>query len=165
MDLADIFLTIVLWLHVLAAAAWVGGSLFYLIVLIPTLARVPDVPRALSVALGVEFRTVVVTSIIVLVVTGAILAFNRLTEVELPYAATLGVKVVLSLWMFALVRDRRRHAKTLDALEVRPPSPITLWGKLTAILSEYNTLVILGVVIFFLSELMGVLYEIELRTE
>ncbi|MYD52462.1 MAG: hypothetical protein F4W93_13430 [Dehalococcoidia bacterium] len=165
MDLADIFLTIVLWLHVLAAATWVGGSLFYLIVLIPTLARVPDVPRALSVALGVEFRTVVVTSIIVLVVTGAILAFNRLTEVELPYAATLGVKVVLSLWMFALIRDRRRHAKTLDALEVPPPSPTTLWGKLTAALSGYNTLVILGVVIFFLSELMGVLYEIELRTE
>ncbi|MYB48374.1 MAG: hypothetical protein F4X72_03745 [Dehalococcoidia bacterium] len=165
MDIGDVLLTIVLWLHVLAAAAWVGGSLFYLIVLIPTLARVPDVPRALSVALGVEFRTVVVTSIIVLVATGAILAFNRLTEVELPYAATLGVKVVLSLWMFALVRDRRRHAKTLDDLEVRPPSPTTVWGKLTAALSGYNTLVILGVVIFFLSELMGVLYEIELRTE
>ena len=67
--------------------------------------------------------------------------------------------------MFALVRDRRRHAKTLDALEARPPSPTTLWGKMTAALSGYNTLVILGVLIFFLSELMGVLYEIELRTE
>ena len=52
-------------------------------------------------AIGVEFRTVVVTSIIVLVATGAILAFDRLTEVEPPYAATLGIKVVLSLWMFA----------------------------------------------------------------
>ena len=165
MDLADIFLTIVLWLHVLAAAAWVGGSLFYLIVLIPTLKRVPDVPRALSAALGVEFRTVVVTSIIVLVATGAILAFNRLTEVEAPYAATLGVKVVLSLWMFALVRDRRRHAKVLDALEPRPALPTTIWGKIVAALSGYNTLVILGVLVFFLSELMGVLYEIELRTE
>lgn len=165
MDLADIFLTIVLWLHVLAAAAWVGGSAFYLIVLIPTLSRVPDVPRALSVALGVEFRTVVVTSIIVLVATGAILAFNRLTEVEAPYAATLGVKVVLSLWMFALVRDRRRHARVLDALEPRPALPTTIWGKIVAALSGYNTLVILGVLVFFLSELMGVLYEIELRTE
>ena len=165
MDFADIFLTIVLWLHVLAAAAWVGGSLFYLIVLIPTLTRVPDVPRALSVALGVEFRTVVVTSIIVLVATGAILAFNRLTEVETPYVATLGVKVVLSLWMFALVRDRRRHAKTLDALEVRPAPPTTLRGKIIAAVSGYNTLVILGVLIFFLSELLGVLYEIELRAE
>ena len=165
MDFADIFLTIVLWFHVLAAATWVGGSLFYLIVLIPTLKRVPDVPRALSAAIGVEFRTVVVTSIIVLVATGAILAFNRLTEVETPYAATLGVKVVLSLWMFALVRDRRRHAKTLDALEVRPAPPTTLRGKIIAAVSGYNTLVILGVLIFFLSELLGVLYEIELRAE
>ena len=165
MDLADIFLTIVRWLHALAAAAWVGGSIFYLVVLIPTLKRVPDVPRALSAAIGVEFRTVVVTSIIVLVATGAILAFDRLTEVEPPYAATLGVKVVLSLWMFALVRDRRRHARVLDALEPRPVSPTTLWGKIVAAVSGYNTLVILGVVIFFLSDLLKVLFEIELRTE
>ena len=117
------------WLHALAAAAWVGGSLFYLIVLIPTLKRVPDVPCALSAAIGVEFRTVVVTSIIVLVATGAILAFDRLTEVEPPYAATLGIKVVLSLWMFALVRDRRRHARVLDAVDESPPRPRPLFGE------------------------------------
>ncbi len=165
MDFSDVFLTIVRWLHALAAAAWVGGSIFYLIVLIPTLKRVPDVPRALSAALGVEFRTVVVTSIIVLVATGAILAFDRLTEVEPPYAATLGVKVVLSVWMFALVRDRRRHARILTDYEQRPASPSTLWGKLVAAVSGYNTLVILGVAVFFLSDLLGVLLEIELRTE
>lgn len=125
----------------------------------------PDVPRALSAALGVEFRTVVVTSIVVLVATGAILAFDRLTEVEPPYAATLGVKVVLSLWMFALVRDRRRHARTLDALEPRSAPPTTLRGKIIAAVSGYNTLVILGVLIFFLSDLLRALYEIELRTE
>ncbi len=165
MDFADIFLTIVRWLHVLAAAAWVGGSLFYLIVLIPTLKRVPDVPRELSAALGVEFRTVVITSIIVLVATGAILAFDRLTEVEPPYAATLGVKIVLSLWMFALVRDRRRHAKVLDAIKERPPPPATLRGKIASALSGYNTLVILGVLIFFLSDLLNTLFIIELRAE
>ena len=165
MEFADVFLTIVRWLHALAAAAWVGGSLFYLIVLIPTLNRVPDVPRALSAAIGVEFRTVVVTSIIVLVATGAILAFDRLTEVEPPYAATLGVKVVLSVWMFALARDRRRHARVLVALETRPAPPTTIWGKIIAAVSGYNTLVILGVLIFFLSDLLKVLFEIELRTE
>ena len=154
------------WLHALAAAAWVGGSLFYLIVLIPTLKRVPDIPRALSAAIGVEFRTVVVTSIIVLVATGAILAFDRLTEVEPPYAATLGIKVVLSLWMFALVRDRRRHARVLDAVvDQETPAPTTLWGKIIAAVSGYNTLVILGVAIFFLSDLLNMLFEIELRTE
>ena len=165
MDFADVFLTIVRWLHALAAAAWVGGSLFYLIVLIPTLKRVPDVPRALSAALGVEFRTLVVTSIIVLVATGAILAFDRLTEVEPTYAVTLGIKVVLSLWMFVLVRDRRRHVRVLDALEPSPAPSTTLWGKIIAAVSGYNTLVILGVAIFFLSDLLNMLFEIELRTE
>lgn len=165
MDLSELFLTIVRWLHALAAATWVGGSIFYLIVLSPTVKRVPDVPRALSSALGVEFRTIVVTSIIVLVATGAILAFDRLTEVEPPYAATLGVKVVLSVWMFLLVRDRRHQLWTLSMFEDKPSSPTTLWSKTVAAVSGYNILVILGVVIFLLSDLMKVLFEIELRGE
>ena len=165
LDIGDVFLTIVRWLHVLAAAVWVGGSVFYLIVLVPTMRRIPDVPRALSSALGIEFRTVVVTSIVVLVATGVILAFDRLTEVEPPYAATLGVKVVLSVWMFALARDRRRHARTLDAFRGVPAPPPTLWGRIVSALSGYNMLVILGVVIFFLSDLLGALFEIELRGE
>lgn len=165
LDIGDVFLTIVRWLHVLASAVWVGGSVFYLIVLVPTMRRVPDVPRALSSALGVEFRTIVVTSIVVLVATGVILAFDRLTEVEPPYAATLGVKVVLSVWMFALARDRRRHARTLDAFGSVPAPPPTLWGRIVSALTGYNMLVILGVVIFFLSDLLGALFEIELRGE
>jgi putative copper export protein len=165
MDLGDVFLTLVLWLHTLAAATWVGGSIFYLIVLSPTVKRVPDVPRALSSAIGVEFRTIVVTSIIVLVATGAILAFNRLTEVEPPYAVTLGTKVALSVWMFLLVRDRRRHLRTLGAFEEKPPPPTTFWSRTPPAVSGYNTLVILGVVIFLLSDVMKVLFEIELRTE
>lgn len=165
LDIGDVFLTIVRWLHVLAAAVWVGGSIFYLIVLVPTMRRVPDVPRALSSALGVEFRTVVVTSIVVLVATGIILAFDRLTEVEPPYAAVLGVKVVLSAWMFALARDRRRHARILDAFRSGPAPRPTLWGRVVSAVSGYNMLVILGVAIFFLSDLLGALFEIELRGE
>lgn len=165
MDIGYIFFTVVLWLHTLAAATWVGGSIFYLIVLSPTMKRVPDVPRALSSTLGIEFRTIVVTSIIVLVATGAILAFDRLTEVEAPYAVTLGVKVVLSIWMFLMVRDRRRHLRTLSSFGDKPAAPVTLWEKTVAAVSGYNTLVILGIVIFLLSDLMKVLFEIELRTE
>ena len=67
--------------------------------------------------------------------------------------------------MFALARDRRRHARVLDAVDERPPSPATLWGKIIAAVSGYNTLVILGVLIFFLSDLLNMLFEIELRTE
>ena len=34
----DLFLVVVRWIHVVAAAAWVGGSIFYLFVLRPALA-------------------------------------------------------------------------------------------------------------------------------
>jgi len=165
MSLSELFLLVVLWLHVLAATAWVGGSIFYLLALAPGLRMTPDVPSALSTIIGVEFRTVVVTSIMVLVATGAILAFDRLTEVEPPYAATLGVKVILSVWMFLLVRDREQHLRVLKAFQDPPTPPATTAGRLVAAVSGYNTLVVLGILVLLLSVAMDALFEIELRTE
>ena len=76
MDALDIFLLAVRWLHVLSAAAWVGGSIFYLVVLRPAIKRNPDTPRGLTSAAGAEFKTLVDACIIVLIATGAVLAHS-----------------------------------------------------------------------------------------
>ncbi|MCH8205414.1 MAG: hypothetical protein IH956_00230 [Chloroflexi bacterium] len=114
-------------------------------------------------AAATEFRALVDTSIFVLLATGIILTFNRLTPgvVGVPYAVTLGAKIVLSLWMFLLARGRRR-APLLEAHGQTTPGTTTL-QKIARGVSGYNAIVILGIIVFLLSDLLKVLFEIALE--
>jgi len=165
MSIGDMFMLIVRWMHLVSATLWVGGSLFYFLVLRPVSRRFPDLPKGLSQGYAVEFRALVITAIVVLVATGVILAADRLTAnvVGAPYAATLGVKSVLTIWMFLLVRDQRRQTKLLEPYLAKPARPPNALQKALQAVSGYNTLVILGLIVFFLSDMMKVLYEIALR--
>jgi uncharacterized membrane protein len=62
------------WLHVLAAALWVGGMLFLVLVVVPLLAH-PDLrphARLLVAELGTRFRSVGWATLVTLVVTGVL---------------------------------------------------------------------------------------------
>jgi hypothetical protein len=116
-DLGDWLLLGIRWVHLLAATVWVGGSLFYLIVLRPALRRAqPQVAAALGPAVGAGFREVVNLAIASLVVTGAVLTFDRLARSAGPaYAAVLALKIALAIGMFFLAWElgwagRRRQA-------------------------------------------------------
>ena len=165
MDALDIFLLVVRWLHVLSAAAWVGGSIFYLVVLRPAIRRNPATPRGLTAAAGAEFKTLVDACIIVLIATGSMLAFDRLTEgaAGAPYAIALGVKVVLSLWMFLQVRAQRRRSEFLEAFGPSGEPPVSGLKRVFRAASGYNALVYLGILVLLLSDLLGVLFEQGLR--
>ena len=158
----DVFLLVVRWLHLVSAAAWVGGSLFYLIVLRPALRRSPESPRAIQVASASEFGAVVDICIFVLVATGIILAFNRLTQdaIGVPYVTTLGVKIALSAWMFVLALDRRRRPIPAYSSSVTPSPAPTKLRMIGRALSGYNGVVVLGVVVFFLSDLLRLLFDL-----
>lgn len=160
----DVFLLVVRWLHLVSAAAWVGGSLFYLLVLRPALRRSSDSSRSIGPAVVTEFRALVDTSIFVLLATGIILTFNRLTPgvVGVPYAVTLGAKIALSFWMFVLARGRQRRTALLVPYE-ETTSATTTWQKVARGVSGYNAIVILGIVVFLLSDLLKVLFEIAMN--
>jgi uncharacterized membrane protein len=160
MSASDTFLLVVRWLHLVSAAAWVGGSLFYLLVLRPALRRAPDSSGLLSSTIATEFRAVVDTAIFVLLATGIVLTFNRLSPgiAGVPYVATLGVKIALSVLMFALALGRRKRSPILDAYAPRTPASGRFAKALRAV-SGYNALVILGIIIFLVSDLLKVLYE------
>lgn len=151
----EAFLLVVRWLHALAALAWVGGSLFYFLVLRPRLRR--DNPDSLEPAIAQGFRQVVQTAIVVLVLTGAILTFERLTSpaATVPYVVVLGVKVALALWMFLLVR-RPSRAEPAEA----PPRwlPPFLAGPRGG-----NLMLVLGILIYLLADLLKVLAELALK--
>src|SRR6478672_2204727 len=96
----------ILWSHALAAAAWIGGSLFFAVALNPAMEQLGKTPEriALVIAANREFREVIRLSILVFLVTGGVLIFTRLGWSRIPnaYVAVLAVKAGLSLVMFWL---------------------------------------------------------------
>ncbi len=161
MSVGDLFLLVVRWVHLVAAAGWIGGSLFYLLALRPALRNAPDSGRQVDVAVAAEFRAWVDTCIFVLLATGAILTFNRLTPgvVGVPYAATLAAKIALSIWMFVLARGRRRRNAILEADRGSPRTRASGLHRAARAFSGYNAIVILGIVVFLLADALKVLFE------
>ncbi len=151
---------VVRWLHVVSAVAWVGGSVFYLLVLRPASRRHPRAAELLGEA-AIEFRALVDTCIIVLVVTGGVLTFHRLesASVGTTYVLVLAAKVALAAAMFALAW-RRRRTVTSVAPELRTDRPPGRLAGVSRALSGYNLIAILGVLVFLLADLLAALYEI-----
>lgn len=168
MNVTDVFLLIIRWIHLVSAAAWVGGSIFYLVVLRPAQRRSAsdstEGTKSVFASAATEFRALVDTCIIVLLATGIILTLNRLTPgiVGVPYVIVLGVKIALSTWMFVLARGRRRRTPLMEAYAERAEVPQTRLGRAAHAISGYNSLVILGIVVFLVSDLMKVLFELAL---
>lgn len=82
--------------HALSAATWVGLAIVWVFW-----------PPSVVAREGLQWRRDLVRSSIgVFVVTGTIMAMDRLSTSQLPplYFALLGVKIVLGLWMFAITR-------------------------------------------------------------
>ncbi len=152
--MADIILLIIRWLHAVAAVAWVGGGIFYWIVLGPAL-RSSQISRSVARFAGPEFGQLVSLARGVLLITGAILAFDRLTDqtATAAYVSVLVIKIVLGGWMFGVVWARQR-----GALELRPESPRRLRIALDTITST-NATVVIGLAVFLLSDILRLLVE------
>ena len=165
MTAGDAFLVAVRWIHLVASAAWVGGGIFYLFVLRPAVRRFPQEGRKINEATAAEFRVLVDTCIFVILVTGIIMTFNRLTDevVGPPYVIVLAIKVALSVWMFILARGRRRRVILADLNRQNSAPPMGMFQKIVRAISGYNTIVILGVIVFLMADLLKTLYEIAMR--
>ena len=95
MSISDIFMLVITWMHLLSAVAWVGGSIFYLLILRPSLIQESSESTNFMVKLASEFRGLVVTCVIVLLTTGVILGFDRLQEglIGTSYVVVLALKI------------------------------------------------------------------------
>jgi uncharacterized membrane protein len=168
MSATDAFLLVVRWLHLAAAALWIGGSIFFLVVLRPAARSDPDRGGPMMRLVAGRFRTLVDLSIVVLVATGAIIAFNRLSggTVGVSYVTVLAVKVALSAWMFAAVQMERRTAEVMTAYRTGDSGSGNGDGVrhfLRTALSGYGGITVIGIVVFLLSDALAVLFEIALR--
>jgi putative copper export protein len=88
--------------HLLAAAAWVGGSIVYLVVILPAL-RMGGAAPEIYTQIATLFRNMVNICVGVLLLSGAYLMFDRLTtSLGWPYLTVLGIKIIAALSMFVL---------------------------------------------------------------
>ena len=161
----DVFLLVVRWVHLTASVAWVGGAIFYLFVLRPALRRSENEGREVNRHTAAEFRVLVDVCFFILVVTGISLTFDRLSQgvTGATYAIVLGIKIALSIWMFVLARSHRRRNALLEAYRRQQKPPTGAFAKIVRALSGYNTIIVLGVIVFLLADLLKVIYEAAIR--
>jgi uncharacterized membrane protein len=138
--------------HTLAAAAWVGGSILYLVAVLPALRSkgATGGVSEISAQIAALFRRMVNICIGVLLVSGVFLTFDRLTQTTLgwPYLVVLGLKIVLALVMFVLAiyvgqSNIRRLAKRSTKFSKAAPQLILA----------------LGILVFLLGALLNGLFE------
>ena len=162
MTMSDLFLLVIRWLHLMTAATWIGGSIFVLLVLRPMVKNRPDAPKLLTNAASLEFRGLTNLCILVLIATGSVLALQRLTAegASTAYAITLLIKSVLTVWMFLIIYFERRRSRNRAII---PESSTRTSGWFNRTTSGYNLIVLLGIVVFGLSDLQLVLFEVGLK--
>lgn len=111
-DLREVLLVVIRWSHAAAAVALVGGSAFYLVFLEPALRAAGAGGQPIRRAADLGYREIVDLTLVVFIVSGGLLTFERLSggAASTLYVALLGVKVALSLllygWAFAIRRGR-----------------------------------------------------------
>ena len=112
MPAGDWFLVGLRVAHALAAMLWLGGGVYYLLAVRPASREASDPPRAFISAAQGYFGEWAQVATMVMVVTGGILVFDRLSNgsAGLTYVALMAVKIVAALlaFWFAGVRPVRR---------------------------------------------------------
>ena len=87
------------WLHVLAAVSWIGGSIFLSLVLVPVLRREPFASQrgVLIRTTAIRFRPVVWGAIAILVLTGPMLLHQRGISIMNPSGWPMILSIKLGL--------------------------------------------------------------------
>ena len=108
MDATDLLLVAIRWLHATAAVVWIGAVVFELIAIRPAFGD--GMPGEARATLDAATREIVQTALVVFLLSGAILTFERLTRnaAGAVYVALLGLKLVLAVAMFQVAFRFRR---------------------------------------------------------
>lgn len=168
MTIADLFHTFVRWAHFVSSATWIGGGIFWLLVLKPALNKntLSQIHSKLNSLAAIEFKSVVDTCLFVLIGTGALMTFDRLSQDTMGalYVSILGVKIILVAIMFLLARGRRsRFRLSIDKGESKPTGNTSILVRALRLISGYNLIVLLGIVVFLLSDVLRTIYEVSIR--
>ncbi len=154
MNIVNIFNIAVAWAHLISATAWVGGSIFWLIVLTPSIQKIPSNHKTeILRSISHEFKSVVDTSMFILLFTGAILTFNKITpgHIGTLYVLILGIKILLVSYLFYLLRSRRNNFKISQSFGTKN----TPRNKLIIFTKKSNMIVLIGLIVYLISSILS----------
>ena len=153
MNFLDVILLLIRWIHAVSAVAWVGGGMFYLMVLKPATKGKPLDPDNAS-RIARDFRSLVYSVMALLLITGIILTASKLTsgKIEEIYVIVLALKIMLAGYMAFVVRFLRRHQY--------PETQPTSYGWVSDIrlkLTSPSAVVVAGIIVFGIADVLAFL--------
>lgn len=155
--LPDLFMAIVAWIHAISATAWIGGSILFALVIRPASRADPEGMRRVLGPISSMYRELVDVAVVAILISGIILSFDRLTspDADVVYASVLAVKIAIALVMFYAVWVMRKAG---------PSTPTRgRWLSRISWLLGYNAIVALGVVVYFLADVLAAVFQANLR--
>ena len=97
---------LITWIHLIAAAIWVGGSLFIGIVFSPLLKTMADSVQTrmqIMIRVGRRFNKIAVPSLIILMATGIYNAHGLLGNPNLLFVSSYGTFLVIKMTLVVLL--------------------------------------------------------------
>ena len=108
---------ILTWIHLVAAAIWVGGSLFIGIVFSPLLKTMADSLEErmkIMILVGKRFNKIAVPSLIILMVTGLYSSHTLLSKPELLVTTSYGTFLIIKIILvIALIITYAVHVRVI----------------------------------------------------
>ncbi|MBD47986.1 MAG: hypothetical protein CL891_02695 [Dehalococcoidia bacterium] len=157
MDINEILFIGLRWVHSIAAISWVGGGIFYLLVLRPFLRSYPNIKEA---QIAANFRDLVSIAMAILLVSGAILTFERLTSgfIGPSYVIVLCTKIAIAAYMFYLVRFVKSGLLKRNESMSKPRTKGWI-----SLMTGNPAVVVMGLVVFLLADVLSAIFENGLR--
>jgi putative copper export protein len=154
---------IITWIHLIAAAIWVGGSLFIGIVFSPLLKTMTDSVEErmqIMIRVGRRFNKVAVPSLIILMITGLYTSHALIGKPELLVSTSYGTFLIIKIFLvIALIIVYAIHVRVIrkdieeKIMSNQMPEPeIQKLRKKIIILGEIT--VVLSVTILFFASLL-----------
>ena len=154
---------IITWIHLVAAAIWVGGSLFIGIVFSPLLKTISTSTEEriqIMIRVGKRFNKIAVPSLIILMITGLYNSHILLSKPDLLFATSYGtfltIKIILVIALvitYAIhVRVIRKDVEDQIMSNQMPVEQIQKLRKKIIILGEIT--VVLSITILFFAALL-----------
>lgn len=160
MDPIDILMVLMRWLHLTSAAVWIGGSIFFILVVQSKTNDSKKFAKISKFGILSEFSSLSDILISTLLLSGMILTVNRLTigTISSLYLSILSFKILLSLWLFLIVWFQRGFRKNVtDSTPLLVENDVS--KKIRDFFGSHKAIVPVGLIIFLVSDALKIISE------